>query len=304
MHLDTPDRLLSMMNLGPVTGGFALPKSGRILHIDHVNDETPLSRRQRLHEVIFETETRGGKAFDVVLIIAIIASVVVVMLDSVAAIHEKYSSVLVALEWTFTIVFTIEYVVRLLTVTRPASYAFSFFGIIDLLAVMPTYIGLLVPGSRYLLTIRVLRLLRIFRVLKLVQYVAEASYLHQALHASRRKISVFLLAVLTLVVVLGSLMYVIEGERHGFTSIPISIYWAVVTLTTVGYGNLSPQTPIGQLLAACIMIMGYSIIAVPTGIVTAEMTAVLRLNDEACPECGSQGHDHDAKHCKFCGSEL
>jgi len=295
---------MSMLNPAPRRTPFPLPIHGPIRHIITVNSETPPTLRQRLHEIIFETESRGGKLFDVVLIFAIIASVVVVMLDSVSQIHEKYSTLLMTLEWMFTIVFTIEYVVRLITVTRPSSYAFSFFGVIDLLAVLPTYLGLLFPGSRYLLTIRALRLLRIFRVLKLVQYVAEARYLQQALHASRRKIMVFLFSVLTLVVVFGSLMYVIEGEKHGFTSIPISIYWAIVTLTTVGYGDVSPQTPLGQLLAAFIMVMGYSIIAVPTGIVTAEMTAVMRLNDEACPECGSQGHDYDAKHCKFCGAEL
>jgi voltage-gated potassium channel len=207
-------------------------------------------------------------------------------------------------EWFFTILFTVEYVLRLLCVGQPWRYARSFLGVVDLLGFLPTYVSLFLPGSQYLLTFRVLRLLRVFRVLKLAKYVGEAKFLSQALRASRRKITVFLYAVLTMVVVLGSLMYVIEGAEAGFTSIPISVYWAIVTLTTVGYGDISPQSPLGQCLAAIIMVMGYSIIAVPTGIVTAEMAFHSSVSTESCPQCSAEGHDTDAKHCKICGAKL
>jgi voltage-gated potassium channel len=207
----------------------------------------------------------------------------------------------------FTLLFTIEYVLRLLSVRRPLRYATSFFGIIDLLAIIPTYLSIFVPGSQYLLVIRILRLLRVFRLLKLSEYVAEADTLRLALRASRRKISVFISAVVLLVVIIGALMYVIEGEAHGFTSIPISIYWAIVTLTTVGYGDLSPRTAIGQMLASIVMIIGYGIIAVPTGIVTVELAQAARqrgVSRQACPSCGAQGHDLDAHWCKYCGAKL
>ncbi len=262
--------------------------------------------RARLHEVIFEADTPAGKTFDLVLIICILASVVAVMLESVAPIREQYGRYLYAAEWFFTIIFTIEYVLRLICIGRPLKYATSFFGVVDLLAVIPTYLDLLLPGSRFLLVIRILRLLRIFRVLKLVQYVSEANTLLQALRAGRRKIIIFLSTVVTIAVIMGSAMYVIEGEAHGFTSIPRSVYWAIVTMTTVGYGDVSPETSLGQTLAALLMILGYSIIAVPTGIVTAEMTRGRdkKVTTQSCPECSAEGHDADAKHCKMCGANI
>ncbi|GIV57826.1 MAG: ion transporter [Rhodothermaceae bacterium] len=264
--------------------------------------------RHRCHEIIFEAETPAGRAFDVVLILAIVASVVVVMLESVAVIRVRHGTLLYALEWGFTLLFTVEYVLRLLCVGRPLRYATSFFGVIDLLAVIPTYVSLLLPGAQYLLVLRLLRILRVFRVLKLVQYLTEAQQLMRALRASRRKITVFLFAVLTLVVILGSLMYLIEGPEHGFTSIPRSVYWAVVTLTTVGYGDIVPQTNLGQTLATVVMIIGYGIIAVPTGIVTVELSRATHVapavSTEACPACGADGHDADAVFCKYCGARL
>jgi len=269
--------------------------------------ETPDARwRGRLHEVIYEAETPAGRAFDVALIWLILLSVAAVMLESVRSVRDEYGPLLRTVEWVFTVLFTVEYALRLVGVRRPLAYATSFFGVVDLLAVLPTFLGLFVPGSQYLLVVRVLRLLRIFRIFKLAEHLTEADVLMRALRASRRKISVFLLAVLTLVVIIGALLYVVEGEEHGFTSIPISIYWAVVTLTTVGYGDISPQTPLGRTLAAAVMIIGYGIIAVPTGIVTAELTQAARkgVSTQACPACGAQGHDVDAAFCKYCGSRL
>jgi len=262
--------------------------------------------RGRLHEVIFEADTRAGRAFDGALIILILLSVVAVMLESVGSVRERFGPELYAAEWAFTILFTVEYALRLAGVRRPLRYATSFFGVVDLLAIAPTYLSLLAPGSHYLLVIRILRLLRVFRVLKLAEHLSEADVLMRALRASRRKISVFLLTVLTLVVVIGTLLYVIEGEENGFTSIPVGIYWAVVTLTTVGYGDISPKTPVGQTLAAAVMIIGYGIIAVPTGIVTVEIAQAVRkpVSTQACPDCSSQGHDVDAVHCKYCGAKL
>jgi voltage-gated potassium channel len=262
--------------------------------------------REKIHEIIFEADTPLGKLFDEILIVCILASVLVVMLDSVTWIREDYEGLLYALEWFFTIIFSIEYVLRLISVRRPAKYAASFFGIVDLLTVIPTYLDLLLPGTRFLLVIRILRVLRIFRVLKLAKYVGEANLLIRAIKASSRKITIFLFSVVTLVVILGSMMYLVEGAEHGFTSIPKSIYWAIVTLTTVGYGDVAPQTSLGQVLAVVVMIMGYSIIAVPTGIVTVEMAQAFKENisTRACHDCSSGGHDTDAKHCKYCGSEL
>ncbi len=262
--------------------------------------------RKILHEVIFEADTPVGKWFDVILILSIVLSVIVVMLDSIASIRKVHGNVLYFFEWFFTILFTIEYIFRLISVGRPIRYSTSFFGIIDLLAILPTYLSLVFPGSHYLIVIRVLRVLRIFRVLKLVQYLAEAKLLMQALRASRRKITVFLFAVLTMVVILGSLMYIIEGEKNGFTSIPRSIYWAIVTLTTVGYGDISPKTGAGQALAAMIMILGYSIIAVPTGIMSVEIARAKehQITTQVCPECSAEGHDSDALFCKYCGAKL
>ncbi len=262
--------------------------------------------RVRLHEIIFEADTPAGKGFDIVLIISILASVAAVMLDSVSGVRQAHGVLLYGIEWGFTLLFTAEYLLRLSCVGKPFRYATSFFGIVDLLAIIPTYLSLVVPGSQYLLVIRILRILRIFRILKLVPYLKEASQLMRALKASGRKIAVFLYTVLTLVVIFGSLMYVIEGESGGFTSIPRSIYWAIVTLTTVGYGDISPQTGLGQAVASLVMILGYAIIAVPTGIVTVEMSHAFSagISTQACPQCGAEGHDTDASHCKFCGAAL
>ncbi|RJQ80204.1 MAG: ion transporter [Desulfobacteraceae bacterium] len=262
--------------------------------------------REVLHEVIFEADTPAGRAFDVALIWAILLSVAVVLLESMRGIRALYGEVLYLAEWFFTILFTVEYILRLISVGRPLRYAVSFFGVVDLMAVMPTYLGVLLPGAHYLLTIRILRLLRIFRILKLTEYLTEAHVLTTALKASRRKISVFLLAVLTLVVIVGALMYIIEGEANGYTDIPTSIYWAIVTLTTVGYGDISPQTPFGKVLACLVMIAGYGIIAVPTGIVTVELaqSAGKKITTQTCPQCAKEGHDTNAKHCKFCGAAL
>ena len=264
------------------------------------------SLRSRLHEIIFEADTQAGKLFDVLLIVSIVVSVVLVMLDSVSSIRQSYGDLIYLGEWVFTILFTIEYVLRLYSVGRPLSYATSFFGVVDLLAILPTYLSIIFPGSQYFLVIRILRVLRIFRVLKLVQYVGEARLLMRAMRASGRKITVFLFVVLTLVIIFGSLMYIIEDSQSGFSSIPQSIYWAVVTLTTVGYGDISPQTGLGQTLAALIMIIGYAIIAVPTGIVTAELAQGYKktVSTQSCPQCSAEGHDPDAVHCKYCGASL
>lgn len=262
--------------------------------------------KERLHTIVFEADTPAGRAFDFTLIFCIIMSVIVVVLESIASIDQRWHRELFIAEIGFTILFTIEYVVRLLVVQRPAAYARSFLGIIDLLAIAPTWLSLIFPGAQMFLTVRVIRLLRIFRILKLTEYLAEAGVIAGALRASRRKIMVFLFAVLTLVVTIGATMYVIEGPQNGFVSIPTSMYWAIVTLTTVGYGDLSPQTSLGKFLASVVMIIGYAIIAVPTGIVTSEFTAARRgtVSRQACPSCGREGHDADARHCKFCGSTL
>jgi len=272
--------------------------------MDTKNTATPA--RTRLHEIIFEADTPGGKLFDVLLILSIVISVILVMLDSVSSIRQSYGMLLYAGEWFFTILFTIEYALRLYSVGRPFAYATSFFGLVDLMAILPSYLSLIFPGTHYLLVIRILRVLRIFRVLKLAQYLGEINVLSRALLASRRKITVFLFVVLTLVVIFGSLMYLIEDPENGFTSIPRSIYWAIVTLTTVGYGDISPQTGLGQAISAVIMIIGYAIIAVPTGIVTAELSQANKksVSTQACRRCSAEGHDPDAKHCKYCGAAL
>jgi voltage-gated potassium channel len=261
-----------------------------------------------LHEVISEAETPAGRRFDVLLILAILVSVTVVMLESIPAVNAVHGPLLRQAEWGFTLLFTVEYILRLVTVDRPGRYARSFFGIVDLLAVVPTWISLILPGAQALLVIRVLRVLRVFRILKLGAYVGEAGLLVTALKASRRKITVFMISVLTIVSIVGALMYVLEGPASGFTSIPISVYWAVVTLTTVGYGDLIPLTPPGKLLAVGIMVLGYAIIAVPTGIMTMEITnaarAGARATTEVCQACGREGHDTDARHCKWCGENL
>ncbi len=271
-----------------------------------VKDKGGRPWREILFEIIFEAETPAGKWFDIVLIICILLSVLTIMLDSVSSVRARCGRLLYAAEWFFTILFTVEYILRLLCVKKPTRYAVSFFGIIDLLAILPTYTSILFSGSRHLSVIRILRVLRIFRVLKLGHHTKEATLLKKALYASRRKILVFLFVVLTLVVIIGSVMYILEGEKNGFTSIPRSVYWAVVTLTTVGYGDISPTTGPGQFLAAIVMILGYSIIAVPTGIVTVELSQAYsaKTTSQACPDCSAEGHDRDAKYCKFCGAKL
>ncbi len=265
--------------------------------------------RSWLYEVIFEADTATGKAFDVVLLWSILLSVAAVLLESVEAIRTNYGPFLYAMEWGFTILFTIEYVVRTICVRRPWLYTRSFYGIVDLLSILPTYLSLFIGGSHALIVIRALRLLRVFRVFKLARYVGEASILMDALRASRAKITVFLLTVLSIVLIVGSLMYLIEGshEGSGFTSIPTSLYWTIVTMTTVGYGDITPQTVAGKALASMVMIIGYGIIAVPTGIVTAELSAVSqqrRITTHVCPDCHREGHEPDAKCCKFCGVAL
>jgi voltage-gated potassium channel len=266
----------------------------------------PQTWRSRLHEIIFEADTAAGKAFDVALLWAIVLSVFAVLLDSVASVRARWGGELHAIEWFFTLLFTVEYLLRLATVRRPGEYARSFFGVVDLLAVVPTYLSLVFTGAQSLLVIRTLRLLRVFRVFKLARYVVEGDTLLRALRASRPKIVVFLWSVLSIVVIIGSLMYLIEGEEHGFTSIPIAIYWAVVTMTTVGYGDIAPHTVLGQILATLLMVTGYAIIAIPTGIVSVELAGAQRqaVSTQACPACAAEGHDVDARFCRRCGARL
>jgi voltage-gated potassium channel len=270
------------------------------------NPSSRVKRRDRIHEIIFEAETPAGKAFDVALLVVILVSIAAVCLESVAAIRDRLGPLLRALEWAITILFTVEYVLRLYSVRDPWRYALSFYGIVDLLSILPTYLSVFLPGSQSLLVIRALRLLRIFRILKLVHFVGEARLLRAALRASVRKITVFLGAVLTIVVIVGALMYMIEGSENGFTSIPQSIYWAIVTMTTVGYGDIAPQTILGKVVASLVMIMGYAIIAVPTGIVTVELASSVKssVRTDACPACGADGHAADANHCRYCGTRL
>lgn len=262
--------------------------------------------RKDLYTIIFEADTPAGKNFDVLLIVSIIVSVIVVMLDSVSSINAVYGRAFYAVEWFFTILFTIEYVLRLICIGRPLLYAGSFYGVVDLVSIIPTYLSVIIPGSQFLLVIRIIRILRLFRVLKLFKYIGEAHHLMEALRSSRRKVIVFLFAVFTLVVIFGSFMYIIEGEKNGFTSIPRSVYWAIVTLTTVGYGDISPKTSAGQLVAAFVMVIGYGIIAVPTGIVTAEYSYAIRkrIGTRVCEHCSSEDHTEDAVFCKHCGTKL
>lgn len=268
--------------------------------------------RRRWFDIIYRHDTPPSRNFDLSLIAAIVISVLVIMLDSVAGIHARYAKPLYILEWGFTLLFTAEYALRLLTVRRPLRYALSGWGIIDLLSILPTYLSLLVPGSQSLLVLRVLRILRLFRILKLTQYVEESGLLLGALWRSRRKIFVFVSAVMTLVVIFGAAMYLIEGPQHGFTSIPTSMYWAIVTMATVGFGDIAPQTTLGRAVTSILILIGYSIIAVPTGIYTAELVTGLReasrepghLDRRDCPQCGLEGHDPEALHCRQCGSRL
>jgi voltage-gated potassium channel len=261
--------------------------------------------KDQIKLIIFGTDTRAGKLFDVVLIITIVLSIITVLLDSVVEYNQQYGRIFSIAEWTFTIMFTVEYLLRIFSIRRAFSYIFSFFGIIDLLAILPTYLSLLMPGTEVFVVIRVLRVLRIFRVLKLVQYMGEADLLMRAMIASRRKIFIWLFLVMNIVIIMGSVMYLIEGGKAGFDSIPRSIYWAIVTLTTVGYGDILPQTSLGQAIASFIMILGYSIIAVPTGIVTAEITfAAKDPNKQRCIVCGKEGLAGNAKFCSSCGAKL
>ncbi|MEE9404518.1 MAG: ion transporter [Algisphaera sp.] len=262
--------------------------------------------QRRLHDIIFEAETPAGKLFDVVLLLAIVASVIAVILESVAPIRERYGPALLAIEWGFTILFTAEYVLRLLCVARPRRYALSFFGIVDLLAILPTYASLLIPNSQELLVIRALRLLRVFRVFKLGRFIGEAEALMAGIRQSREKIVVFLTTIITSVVIMGSLMHFIEGKVNpGFSDIPHGIYWAVVTMTTVGYGDISPITVPGKFIAATMMVFGYSLLIVPTGIISAEMASGARHhNTESCPHCIKEGHAPKARFCDRCGGGL
>ncbi len=262
--------------------------------------------REKIHEIIFEADTPMGKAFDAILIVAITLSVIAVMLDSVEAIKYEYGEWLDIVEWGFTILFLSEYILRIISVRKPLLYATSFLGIVDLMSILPSFISLFYTGAETLLVIRVLRVLRIFRVFKLAEYLGEADALMTALRSSRKKIAVFLYTVFIFVVIFGSIMYLVEGEEGGFTSIPKAVYWAIVTLTTVGYGDIAPHTHIGQAIASAVMIMGYAIIAVPTGIYSTELAKVYRDNvtNNACPSCGEEGHDNDAQYCKYCGESL
>lgn len=259
-----------------------------------------------MHVVIFEADTPAGKAFDVALLVAILLSVLVVILESVSEFHASYGGLLFLAEWLFTALFTIEYGLRIACVRRPGGYIFSFFGAVDLLAILPTFLSIFIPGAQSLLVIRALRLLRVFRIFKLARFLSEADALRQTLLQSRAKITVFLAAVFTLVVIMGSTMHLVEGPEHGFTSIPKSMYWAIVTMTTVGYGDVAPQTDLGRSIAAMLMVMGYSLIVVPTGIITAGMVQAPSrpVSTQACPECSREGHDLGAHFCKHCGAGL
>jgi voltage-gated potassium channel len=266
------------------------------------------SWRFRLHEIIYEADTPAGKIFDVILLIAILASIVFVMLETVEEFDQKYHTFLNIAEWVITILFTLEYFGRIIAIKQPSKYIFSFYGIIDLLSTIPKYLSLIFVGTHALVALRALRLLRVFRILKLARYVGASNRLLVALRASRAKIAVFLFFIIILCIILGTVMYLIEGDNDsGFTSIPESVYWAIVTLTTVGYGDIAPVTPLGQLIASVIMIMGYGIIVIPTGIVTAELTTnttEIHTNTQNCPNCAVDKHRDNAEFCYNCGELL
>ena len=264
--------------------------------------------RASLHEIIYEADSRKGRIFDLVIIVAIVASIILVMLESVKSLDERYHDFFNISEWIITILFTIEYFARIISVKKPSRYIFSFYGIIDLLSTIPKYLSLFMGGAHALVALRGLRLLRIFRILKLVRFVGATDNLARALHASRYKIFVFISSVVVICVIIGTMMYLIEGDESGFTNIPISIYWTIVTLTTVGYGDIAPQSPFGQFLASLVMILGYGIIAIPTGIVSVEMAKGkghhVDMNTQSCPNCSAGVHRDDAKFCYRCGEEL
>lgn len=273
---------------------------------DEKQKSTP-SWKRKIHEVIYEADTPMGKLFDLVLLALILLSIVFVMLESIASFDAKYHEILLVGEWIITIFFSIEYILRIISINKPSKYIFSFYGIIDFLSTIPLYLSLFLVGTQGLVTVRALRLLRIFRILKVTRYVGETNKLVRAILHSWPKISIFLFAVLVVAIIAGTLMYFIEGEESGFSNIPISIYWCIVTLTTVGYGDIAPITPLGQLISACIMIMGYGIIAVPTGIISAEYTRstnVVHVNTQNCSNCGKGSHQDNAKFCHHCGEDL
>ena len=257
-----------------------------------------------LHEVIFGTETPAGRAFDVILMISISFSVLVVFLDSVQSIRDEHGDLLYSLEWLFTILFTVEYVFRIITSRKPSSYIFSFYGIIDLLSILPTYLSLILTGGQFLIVIRIFRLLRLFRILKLGRYMRASSFLRLSIYNSRFKIAVFLWSVMVLVVIIGAVMYLVEGPENGYRNIPESIYWTIVTLTTVGYGDISPQTGLGKVIASMVMIIGSGIIAIPTGIISAEISRVRLSRAKRCRNCGEDTNPEDANFCKECGYKL
>jgi len=263
--------------------------------------------RTRLYETIYESNTVAGKTFDIALLVFILASIMVVMLDSIDSYHRRYGNTFFILEWAFTILFTLEYILRLLAIKKPIRYVFSFLGMIDLLAIIPSYLSIVFAGAQSLLVLRALRLLRIFRIFKLTHFLTEMEFLRTSIKTSMKKIAIFMLVVFALVIILGSVMYLVEDGKNGFNNIPESIYWAIVTITTVGYGDISPVTPMGKFIASIMMFIGYGIIAVPTGILTTEMALAVRSRKhghETCPSCGKEGHDADAKFCKICGAAL
>ena len=283
----------------------------RLFSTPQLNPASETGWRRRWFDIIHRRDTRPSRNFDLLLVYAIVASVLVVMFDSVQHIHAAWASWFYVVEWGFTLLFTAEYVLRLLVVRRPLRYALSIWGVIDLLAILPTYISLLLPGAQSLLVVRALRILRVFRILKLTRYIEESGILMQALWRSRRKILLFLSMVITIAIIAGSLMYVIEGPSHGFSSIPASMYWAVVTMATVGFGDIVPQTTLGRFVTSVLILIGYSIIAVPTGIYTAELAngmrraeAWRRRDDRGCIVCGHEGHEQKARYCNRCGHEL
>ncbi|MFQ3345926.1 MAG: voltage-gated potassium channel [Porticoccaceae bacterium] len=264
------------------------------------------SLREKTYRVIFGTDTPAGQKFDIALIYVILLSVLAIVLDSIESVNGQYGLWLFRLEWFFTLLFSVEYLLRIYSSPKPLHYMFSFYGLVDLLSIVPTYLALIVPGANYWLVIRLLRVLRIFRVFKLVRYLSEANILLRSMYAARRKVLVFFVVVLVLSVIFGSLMFLVEGPGNGFTSIPRSIYWTIVTITTVGYGDITPQTPVGQILSTIIMLTGYSIIAIPTGIFTAEIAREMHseINNRQCNVCDRRGHHRDAEYCHQCGVTL
>ncbi len=302
-----------VVSLETGTSGFQLvsPPKSRTFTNAMQSPTGSRSWRSRLHEIIYETNTPAGKAFDVALLFFIVASLVIVAMDSVPETHAKHGLLFYRLEWALTIVFTLEYILRLLVIRKPMRFVRSPLGLIDLLAILPSYLSFFIPGAQSLLVLRVMRLLRVFRIFKLSHYMKEAQFLTEALRGSLRKIAIFMFTVVTITIILGSVMYLVEGAEAGFTSIPTSIYWAVVTITTVGYGDIAPLTALGKLISSLMMLIGYGIIAVPTGIISSEIVArqraqqkVAEQGGEVCPSCGKEGHDRNAIFCKWCGSRL